>query len=169
MSDREPSVSASAKSAADWALESLRCEAQCWRDTGHPSLFAEFLLRNGRPFDGVDHVSSSGARRQCFMNAITYADKFGLRYVEGDCFVNGSMAVHHAWCADGPMALETTLPKSQNQRLLYFGVEFSARDAFKLMETNRVYGLFAPDQVWNRALMHQIDPALPVLAGLTAK
>src|SRR5687768_8026706 len=93
------------------ATKAMQNEVEQWRRTGCPSQLPEFVLRNGRAFDSVEYLRHGGRKQQCFMNAALHADEHGLQYVEGYAF-HGRAPTHHAWCADGDLAIETTWPES---------------------------------------------------------
>jgi hypothetical protein len=138
------------------ATKAMQHHVEQWRRTGCPSQLPEFVLRNGRAFGGVSHLSDRSPEQQCFMAAALYADDYGLKYVEGYAF-SGHVRTHHAWCVDGDLVFETTWPESAEQPL-YFGVAFDARQALNRMCETGYYGLFLPDERLDLAFLSQLDP-----------
>jgi len=90
--------------------------------------FFDFVIRHGREYPVVPYTSKrTGAPKQCFGNAITYAGFFGFAYVEGFAMTDKGGIILHAWNvdADGRLFDSTWL----NRGLAYVGVEFSAERA----------------------------------------
>ncbi len=102
---------------------------------GFRAPIADELVYNG-PHDfvlqhGVEYSPAyclPGAPRLCYANAMLYAARFGVTYVEGYAqHPKGVMPVPHAWCVDlEGRAVEVTWDTPKGE---YLGVEFSVERA----------------------------------------
>jgi hypothetical protein len=88
-----------------------------------PEPFLDRLVRDGKPVDG------SGARLKkmrtsfCFSNSAALWNRLGYRLLTGWA-CSGGIWRRHAWCMDGDIVCETTVPRDA-----YFGIELSGEDA----------------------------------------
>lgn len=103
----------------------------------------EFIIKNGRPFDGsISEARIHGRRgkpKQCFYNAWRLMDeRDDLIYVEGRAA--GIIPVMHAWCVDREgNVYEPTWRLTGNE--VYYGVPFKRRFVLTTAVARGYYGI----------------------------
>lgn len=142
--------------------EQLKRQIDGWEQIGGAALMERFVLRNGKPFVGTAFSGRRGTIKECYCNALEYADKDrSLLYVEGYAIrKNLGLLIQHAWAAkpDSDLVIDPTWDDPAD--CAYFGVTFTREAAWREALKSGVYGLLAPHEMLNTELMFARDPGL---------
>lgn len=88
----------------------------------HYGSVAELLLAHGRLFTPSPPDGVLGPAKACYRNASERADAHTTEvYVEGLASTTAVMALEHAWCAAGPVAIDPTWTDGAS----YLGIAFT--------------------------------------------
>lgn len=128
-------------------LANLKAKDEAFSTMGHFDLVDRFVMRNGKPYEAAPYFGKRGTPKECFTNAVHYAMRNSLDYVEGFMYRKDlPILIHHAWVAgkDG-VVIDPTLDRPEECH--FFGVPFNAKRAWNRMLKTGYYGLYMPNEM----------------------
>lgn len=139
----------------------LQRDVEMFASMGHVDYLKKFILDHGAAYRGTKFKGKKMPKKECFCNALHYAQEHGLLYVEGYGISHGMaskglpLAFEHAWCIDKKgKVVDPTWDDGPDAS--YMGIAFTAKEAVARVLVTGHYGLFNNGVCYDTTFIEQV-------------